>query len=58
MTITEYKKAVIALFQSGEATIEQWEEMASAVLYISEQGDCPAIDAVCGPECPEAGDDD
>jgi hypothetical protein len=35
MTIDEYKQAVIALFQSREATEEQWNQMASAVLSAS-----------------------
>ncbi len=47
MSITEYKERVIDLFQSGKATVEQWREMAQAVLDSSEDHDStPLIDSV------------
>lgn len=47
MNIDEYKAAVIALFKSGNATDEQWEEMASCILCASEGSDgTDAIDDV------------
>ena len=36
MNVREYKDKVIELFQSGEATNEQWEEMAEAILFVSQ----------------------
>lgn len=36
MNIMEYKDKVIDLFKSGKATEKQWNEMATAVLEISE----------------------
>ncbi len=38
MKINEYKQKVIALFRSGNATEEQWEEMTTAVSIVSERG--------------------
>ena len=36
MTITEYKKRVRELFENGEPTEAQWNEMTDAVLNASE----------------------
>ena len=36
MDIKEYKQRVINLFQGGGATPEQWAEMATVVLFASE----------------------
>lgn len=45
MSIIEYKERVIDLFQSGRASVEQWREMAQAVLDSSEMNDLvPLID--------------
>lgn len=45
MDINEYKQRVIALFKSGNAADEQWNEMADAVLRCVENGDgCEVID--------------
>jgi len=53
MDIEEYKAAVIALFKSGNATDEQWDEMATTVLYRSENeyrsDGVPSIDSVIIP---------
>lgn len=38
MDVKEYKAKVIDLFRSGRATEEQWQEMASVVLWASEYG--------------------
>jgi hypothetical protein len=38
ISINEYRERVIALFKSGQATEEQWQEMAQAVLESSESG--------------------
>lgn len=48
MSISEYREAVIVLFKSGNATDDQWRQMAQAVLLLSE-GECQetcAIDSV------------
>lgn len=37
MTVTEYKRRVIVLFDSGNATPQQWQEMAACVLDHSER---------------------
>lgn len=56
MTIDEYKNAVIELFKSGNATPEQWGEMANAVLNASE-GDEKTMfmtdKYILDQECPE-----
>jgi hypothetical protein len=45
MNVQQYKERVIALFKSGSATDEQWNEMASAVLHASIYRDSvPMID--------------
>ncbi len=50
MDIGEYKDGVIALFRSGNASAEQWDEMAHAVLSCSENDDSvPLIDTVVTP---------
>ena len=36
MDIEEYRAKVISLFRSGEATESHWQEMASAILEVSE----------------------
>lgn len=36
MNIDKYKSKVIELFKSGNATEEQWDEMAAAILNSSE----------------------
>ena len=46
MNVVEYKQAVIGLFQCGNATPEQWEEMATAVLQASESGDYECVAAI------------
>ncbi len=51
MSVDEYKTRVIRLFKSGEATQEQWDEMAAAVLDASEMhGSMVAIDEAVYPE--------
>ena len=51
MTTEEYKTKVIALFKSGEATDEQYKEMAEAVLELSEEDmyKTKAIDDIADP---------
>ncbi len=52
MDISEYKRRVIELFKSGNATEEMWQEMAMLVLYASEDEDSSyrteAIDKAIG----------
>lgn len=51
MSVDEYKRQVIELLQSGNATPEQWDEAASAILGASETTqEVPAIDAALGIE--------
>lgn len=55
MNVDEYKRKVILLFASGQATKEQWDEMANAVLHISESSDeVPNIDMAVYSTEPEA----
>ncbi len=50
MNVKEYQQAVIALFKSGKASDECWEEMAACVLGTSETSGCECIDAeIYGP---------
>jgi len=49
MTINEYKDKVIQLFKSGNATEEQWDELAEAILYHSENGCMVEVDKVINP---------
>jgi len=46
MTVDEYKARVIAHFKSGDATDEQWEELAQAVLVVSESGESYLVEAI------------
>ena len=46
MNVKQYQQAVIELFKSGKASDECWEEMAAAVLGVSETSGCEYIDAV------------
>lgn len=49
MEVREYKDRVIALFRSGRATEDQWEEMATAVRNLSEDYDgASAVDKTVG----------
>ncbi len=52
MDIGTYKELVIDLFKSGKATEDQWNEMAGAVLWISENDghEVLAIDRAIGIE--------
>ena len=51
MTIVEYKTKVIDLFKNGSPTETQWQEMANAVLHVSENhGSIPNIDSAIDPE--------
>jgi len=57
MTCKEYKQKIIELFKSGNVTKEQWDEMAEAVLIMSENysNDTYHIDSVIDPESVEGG---
>ena len=48
MTLTEYQKAVIELFQSGKANDYHYLEMARAVAAASDKELVPAIDGAIG----------
>ena len=52
MNIDEYKNKVIALFKSGKATEEQWQELGKAILKVSETwcDETTAIDKTIEPE--------
>ena len=45
MNVKQYQQAVIDLFKSGKASDDCWEEMAEAVLGVSETSGCEYIDA-------------
>ena len=46
-----YRNHVIAHFKSGNATKEEWEELAESVLYCADEYEsCPCIDKAVGLE--------
>jgi len=49
MNITIYMDKVQKLFQSGNPSESQWVELRYAILYASENGNCPTIDALIDP---------
>ena len=50
MDVGEYKRRVIELLKSGNATDAQWDEVAECVLFASEDYDgVPHIDVVIIP---------
>lgn len=48
MDIRQFQDAVIARFKGGEATDEEYAEMAAAVLNVSEASGTPAIEKAIG----------